>query len=268
MRLFPALIAATACLSALAAEPEWKPLFDGKSTEGWIQRGGKAKYTVEDGCIVGTSVAGTPNSFLCPPDDYANFVLEYEYKVDPELNSGVQFRSLSLPEYHNGQVHGYQCEIDNDPKKARFWAAGIYEEGARGWLCPMKDDKEAGKAFTEQGAKITKVADWNKVRIEARGSDIKTFFNGEPRATLKDDKTARGFIGFQVHGIGNDKSHEGKQVRWRNLRIRSPGRRAGGTSSGFAFAPASRGVGVSARAQAQATPTGRHLRPRKPITFP
>lgn len=219
MRLFPALIAATACFSAFAAEPEWKPLFDGKSTEGWIQRGGKARYTVEDGCIVGTSVAGTPNSFLCPPDEYANFVLEYEYKVDPELNSGVQFRSLSLPEYNKGQVHGYQCEIDNDPKKARFWAAGIYEEGARGWLCPMKDDKEAGKAFTEQGAKITKVDDWNKVRIEARGSDIKTFFNGEPRATLKDDKTAKGFIGLQVHGIGNNKAHEGKQVHWRNLRI-------------------------------------------------
>ena len=219
MRLLTALSAAVLSLSAFAAEPEWKPLFDGKSTEGWIQRGGKAVYTVEDGCIVGTSVAGTPNSFLCPPDEYANFVLEYEYKVDPELNSGVQFRSKSFKEFKNGQVHGYQCEIDNDPKKARFWAAGIYEEGDRGWLFPMKDDKDAAKAFTDQGAKVTKVDDWNKVRIEARGSEIKTFLNGEPRATLTDDKTAKGFIGLQVHGIGNNKAHEGKQVHWRNLRI-------------------------------------------------
>lgn len=219
MRLLTALSAVVLSLSAFAAEPEWKPLFDGKSTEGWIQRGGKAVYTVADGCIVGTSVAGTPNSFLCPPDEYANFVLEYEYKVDPELNSGVQFRSKSIPEFKKGQVHGYQCEIDNDPKKARFWAAGVYEEGDRGWLFPRKDDAAACKAFTEQGAKVTKVDGWNKVRIEARGSEIKTFLNGESRATLTDDKTAKGFIGLQVHGIGNNKAHEGKQVHWRNLRI-------------------------------------------------
>src|SRR5262245_12340303 len=35
-------------------------LFDGKTLDGWIQRGGKAKYRVEDGEIVGTSVPNTP----------------------------------------------------------------------------------------------------------------------------------------------------------------------------------------------------------------
>jgi hypothetical protein len=212
MRIVPLLLAALALPAAAEAAGRFKPLFDGKSIEGWIQRGGKAVYTVEDGCIVGTSVTGTGNSFLCPPDEYANFVFEYEFKVDPELNSGVQFRSKSIPEFKKGQVHGYQCEIDNDPKKARFWSAGMYEEGDRGWLFPKKDDKESGKAFTEQGAKVTRVNDWNQVRIEARGSEIKTFLNGEPRATLTDDRTAKGFIGLQVHGIGNNKATRARKV--------------------------------------------------------
>jgi hypothetical protein len=51
------------------AEEGVKPLFDGKTLEGWTQRGGKAKYSVEDGAIVGTTVPNTPNSFLCTVKD-------------------------------------------------------------------------------------------------------------------------------------------------------------------------------------------------------
>src|SRR6476646_10354912 len=81
--------------SPLAAEDEtgFRPLFDGKSLAGWVQRAGKAKYAVEDGAIVGTTVLGTPNSFLCTDRDYGDFILELEFKVDPSMNSGVQIRS-------------------------------------------------------------------------------------------------------------------------------------------------------------------------------
>ena len=90
----------------------WKPLFDGKTLDGWIQRGGQAKYRVEDGQIVGQTVPKTRNSFLCTTRDYADFELELEYKVDPRLNSGIQIRSNSVPGYKGGVVHGYQVEID------------------------------------------------------------------------------------------------------------------------------------------------------------
>ena len=210
-----------------SAEEGLVPLFDGKSTNGWILRGGHAEFRIEDGCLVGRTVAGQPNSFLCPPKEYGNFILEYEYKVDPKLNSGVQFRSQCFDHdtkiEHNGKtitvkagrVHGYQVEIDNDPGRNRFWSAGVYEEGARGWLYPGFRGGD-GAAFTEQGRRITKVNDWNKVRVECRGDTIRTWLNGEPRADLRDDRVARGFIGFQVH------SHKepGLEVRWRNIRIR------------------------------------------------
>ena len=220
----------TACTgTALAADPG-SDLFNGKDLDGWVQRGGKATYKIEDGAIVGTSTLNTPNTFLCTARDYADFVLEYEFKVDPQLNSGVQIRSRSLPSASEilwagkkisipaDRVHGYQIEIDPNPKQDRWWSAGIFDEGRRGWLFPGPLGGE-GKTFGDQGRKIFKQGDWNKVCVEAIGDSISTTLNGTPCAAIKDSLTPSGFIALQVHSIGNEKEKEGTQVRWRNLRI-------------------------------------------------
>jgi hypothetical protein len=73
--------------------------FSTAKTDGWEQKNGLAKYSVEDGCIVGKSVPRSANSFLCTKRDYADFELELEVKVDAALNCGVQIRSQSLPTY-------------------------------------------------------------------------------------------------------------------------------------------------------------------------
>ncbi|MCK5456991.1 MAG: DUF1080 domain-containing protein [Melioribacteraceae bacterium] len=110
---------------------EWEYPFDGKSLEGWEQKGGEAEYKVEDGMIVGVSKVKTPNSFLCTKKKYGNFILELEFLVDDRMNSGIQIRSNSFEDYKNGRVHGYQVEIDPSD---RAWSAGIYDEARRGWL--------------------------------------------------------------------------------------------------------------------------------------
>jgi len=202
---------AVALLFALSvtavAEDGWNDLFDGKTLEGWTRKGGKAKYEVVDGVIVGSSVPNTPNSFLCTEKHFGNFELELEFKVDPTLNSGVQIRSNSLPDYKGGRVHGYQVEIDPSD---RAWSGGIYDESRRGWLNNLKDNEPARKAFKQN--------EWNKYRIVANGDSIKTWINGIPAADLKDDMTASGFIALQVHGVGG--RVEPVQVRWRNIRIK------------------------------------------------
>jgi hypothetical protein len=182
----------------------FQPLFDGKTLDGWKQHGGKAKYSVEDGAIVGTSVPDTPNSFLCTEKLFGDFILELEFKVDRELNSGVQVRSEVNK---NDRVFGYQVEID---ASARAWSGGIYDEGRRGWLNDLKNNEPARKAFKQD--------QWNHFRIEAKGDSIKTWLNGVPAADLKDSKTLRGFVGLQVHGVG--KRAEPLHVRWRNIRIK------------------------------------------------
>lgn len=198
-------------LLATAAEPgELVDLFNGENLDGWTQRGGVATYEVIDGAIVGTTVPKTPNSFLCTVEDYANFILEVEYKVDPTLNCGIQFRSLSTPDYKDGRVHGYQAEIDPSD---RGWSAGIYDEGRNGWIDDLSDNPAARYAFRQN--------DWNHYRIEAIGNRIVTFINGVRAADLNDDTTAKGFIALQVHGIGN--REEALQVHYRNIRIQDLG---------------------------------------------
>ena len=164
------LLAAGAALTAVnlsAATGDWVNLFDGKSLKGWTQRNGSAKYAVENEQIIGRTVHNTGNSFLCTDKHYANFIFEVEYKVDSRMNSGVQIRSHSLKSYRGGQVHGYQVEID---PSERAWSGGIYDEGRRGWLNPLKDNPAAQKAFKQN--------EWNHYRVEAIGDRIKTWVNG------------------------------------------------------------------------------------------
>lgn len=198
----------TLALIALLPTAQWTPLFDGTSLAGWSQRGGKAMYKVEKGEIVGSTVPGQPNSFLCTDKIYGDFELEFDVFVDPTINSGVQIRSNSVGGYKGGQVHGYQVEID--PSK-RAWSGGIYDEGRRGWLQDLSKNTDAQAAF--------KNSQWNKYRVVAKGDRLQTWVNGKPVADLKDKLTMTGFIGLQVHS--HDK--EGVKVRWKNIRIKDNG---------------------------------------------
>lgn len=209
----PAALLLPLSLAAWLAAAEERPdeagfvsLFNGQNLDGWIQRGGKAKYEAVDGMIVGTTVLDTPNSFLCTKRDYADFILELDFKVDDGLNSGVQIRSQSLPDYKDGRVHGYQVEIDPSD---RAWTGGIYDEARRGWLNDLKNNPAARQAF--------KRGEWNHFRVECRGDSIKTWLNDVPAADLKDGMTPSGFIALQVHST---KSKEPLQVRWKNIRLK------------------------------------------------
>lgn len=201
---------------AWAGGNQAQPIFDGKSLHGWVTRGGKANYVVEDGCIVGKTVLDTGNSFLCTEKEYGDFVLELDFKVDPKLNSGVQIRSECFPkatsvivgekkiEIPAGRVHGYQVEID--PSK-RAWTGGLYDEGRRAWLQNLEKNPAAQAAF--------KQGEWNHFKIEARGPSLKTWLNGVPATDFQDSMTLKGFIGLQVHSS----KEANLEVRWKNLQL-------------------------------------------------
>lgn len=194
-------------ISSAAQEQVWKALFDGKTLKGWKQLNGKAKYEVTDSAITGTTVTAEPNSFLATEEDYGDFILELELKAG-KMNSGIQIRSQSIAGFKDGKVHGYQVEIDPSD---RGWSGGIFDEGRRGWLYPGDMNPGAKLAFRKNT--------WNKFRIEAIGSVIRTWVNDMPVAYLVDDMTPKGFIALQVHAV-KDKPG-GEQIQWRNIRIQT-----------------------------------------------
>ncbi len=192
--------------SSCTREP-WTPLFNPDNLDDFAQLGGKAKYELEDGMIIGTTVANTPNSFLATKKQYGDFILKYSVMVDTLLNSGVQIRSNT---YLNGRVHGYQVEID---PSTRAYSGGIYDEARRGWLHDLAENEAGRNAFRN--------GEWNHYRVEAIGNSIKTWINGVMCANLVDEADDSGFIAFQVHSVNAEENPAtvGVQVKWKDIGI-------------------------------------------------
>ncbi|WP_162340732.1 DUF6807 family protein [Cyclobacterium salsum] len=200
----------------LAQEQNWQSLFNGQDLSGWTELNGAHSWEAKDGMIVGSTVPGQPNGFLCTEQEFGDFVLELEVSVDTLMNnSGIQFRSQSYPEYKNGRVHGYQMEVDPKPQQ---WSGAIYEEGAdRGWIYPPEKMGPEAKAAFKRDDKSG--YQWNHYRIEAVGPIIRTWVNGVPVAHLVDDRYLKGFIGLQLHANNGNDPQGSFSIRFRNIRI-------------------------------------------------
>ena len=206
--LCAAVLLTFAVTPALGGDPGFVDLFNGKDLSGWTQRNGTATYRVEDGCIVGKTAEGSPNSFLCSDQLFGDFELKFEVKVDSRLNSGVQIRSQTADGKPDGRVNGPQVEISTD-KMAGY----VYGEAAGGWMTPDADRKPHD-TFQED--------EWNSYHVVAFGNKIETWINGKQISDLTHEERfqshPKGFIGLQVHGIGAGQGPF--EVRWRNIKLR------------------------------------------------
>ena len=194
-------------------------LFNGKDLTGWTPKGGKCKFEVVDGVIVGTCVPKTNSTYLCTDrDDYKDFIFTCEVKWEIDGNTGVMFRSKIKPSTKAKEdtnqtkiVYGPQVELE-DLKKGRFWSGAIYGQSCGGYFHPLWL-KEHVKTRT-----AIKKDDWNRLTIKAEGKVVKTWINGVPMAHWVDEKDEypKGYFGLQVH-----KGKQGK-ILFRNLKIKEP----------------------------------------------
>lgn len=194
-------------------ESGWQNLFDGKTLNGWKKLAGTADYKAQSGNIVGSTVVNSGNTFLVTEKQFSDFVMELDIKVDDTTsNSGVQLRSHYNPNGHEGKglVYGYQFEID---PSSRRWSGGIYDEGRRDWLYPVSLNQNAQNAF--------KMGEYNHVKVECIGHEIKTWLNNIPVAYVVDTVDAKGFIGLQVHSIGSNAKLAGGKIYFKNIRIKT-----------------------------------------------
>ncbi|MEX0643282.1 MAG: DUF1080 domain-containing protein [Pirellulales bacterium] len=211
------LLTTLASIAPASADQEVE-LFNGKDFTGWTKRGGAATYRIEDGVIIGRSAPNTSNTFMTTDQEYGDFILELDFKIDNKdgFNSGVQIRSHKRLEKNSERVFGYQVEIDT--QENRPWTGGIYFEGGSkerkaGWLNDLSKNEAAQKA--------RKLGDWNHFKIMAKGNRIQTWLNGVPAADFTDtDENAfspSGLIALQVHAVGGKR--DPLEVRWKNIKL-------------------------------------------------
>jgi quinoprotein glucose dehydrogenase len=218
------------------SDSEWIQLFDGKTLNGWVHMNGSHTYVVEDGAIVGRTVEGSANSFLCSLRELDDFELEMETYIDPITNSGVQIRTKVRPVTgagpaalgSAGRVNGPQVEIRRSYKGLPATGMLYGEALNTGWFTSQQKIDEGHPFSVNDG--------WNKLRIVARGPRIQTWVNGHLVEDLTNEEIyktyKKGFIGLQIHSITereiNQPVHAGfgittRQpliVKFRNIRAR------------------------------------------------
>lgn len=169
---------------AHADEANFRPLWDGKSLDGWFEIPG-GEWKVEDGAIVGRNKASdSRHGHLTTKAEYGDFTIKLKFK-SIKGNSGLYFRVEQVP--GDVSVKGFQAEIDpaND-------IGGLYETHGRAWVVQPK---------AEEIKKYFKPGDWNEMTVTAKGRDVTVLVNGTKTAQLKNDPgRTTGHIALQLHG--------------------------------------------------------------------
>ncbi|MEO6339094.1 MAG: DUF1080 domain-containing protein [Caulobacteraceae bacterium] len=184
---------ATACLAtpALTAQAPFKPLFDGKSFDGWA-RVGEANWTISEGVLsADKGAASGAAGFLVSKDSYRNFDLRAELWVSADANSGIFIRCTNRTEIT--AVNAYEVNIfDTRPDPA--YGTGAIVNVAK--VSPMP--KAGGR--------------WSVMEIAARGDTFTVVFNGQKTVdAARDAANAEGPIALQ-YGSG--------VVKFRKVEIR------------------------------------------------
>ena len=206
LHTFLAPIVLGAATPAVQDPNGWVSLFDGKTLDGWSEKGGPydgdADWTVEDGVIVGREAEGAKGGLLYTDELYSDFEFACDVKVNAPFDSGIFVRMLP-------KRRGAQFTIDDRPNGEIM---GIYSNG---WL------------FHESGGDAAwRSGEWCHVRVRCVGDpmhlvgwiDGKLVVDYQVPAGMDEKFTSEGRIGIQVHGGMNDP--EDAAVRFKNLRVR------------------------------------------------
>ena len=196
-------------LAPAADDGGFRPLFDGKSTDGWVnktedgQPNSDNRWTVKDGVLT----AAPGNGWLSTKEMYGDFVLKLEWRVPKNGNSGVFIRIPDLKPGQHPHIDGIEIQVldDNGPQyKGKLepyqFSGSIY--GA----VPAKDSGYKG------------AGGWNSFEITCLGEKISVIMNGSKVAEADVEKIdtlskrpRRGYIGLQNHGSG---------VEYRNIELK------------------------------------------------
>lgn len=197
---------------AIAADDHtgYTSIFDGASLKGWD--GDTGFWRAEGGSLIGETTAANPlkaNTFIIwRGGQTKDFELKLEYRMNA-TNSGIQYRSVEVPDAGKWVMKGYQADIDFDNR----WTGQLYEEKGRGFLALRGQSTYIGDGVKPRvtGAISTadalkafiKSNDWNQVHIIARGNMLIHIVNGQVMSVVVDDDTKgramSGLLGFQIH---------------------------------------------------------------------
>ena len=141
----------------LAQSPsDWKPLFDGKSLEGW-DHVGPGRFAIEDGQL---RTEGGMGLLYYSREKLGDCTIRVVYKLGtPRSNSGLYVRIADRPADPWYAVHhGFEVQIADGGQSARG-TGSVY-------------------TFADARARPAKPGEWNTLEVTLRGNRVATAING------------------------------------------------------------------------------------------
>ncbi len=205
----------------------WKLLFDGKTTNGWMNAKTRQfppdGWTIKDGCLIVSPATKTNgrSGDIVSAEKFRNFELYIEFKYTQGANSGIKY-FIDI-DRDNGQFASIGCEYqildDKNHPDAKAGIAGNRTLAGLYDLIAPKPKKDHGPEK------------WNSALIIVNGSHVKHFLNGEvtveyDRGTPEWKKLVADSKFKNIPGFGeNTEGHillqdHGNIVAFRNIRIK------------------------------------------------
>jgi hypothetical protein len=183
--------------SLIVSAQKFTKIFNQKDLSGWTVHGTE-KWYVDNGELICESGPDKGYGYLTTDKTYKNFILELDFKLEANGNSGVFIRSS----VEGTKVSGWQVEV----APPDHHTGGIYESYGRGWIIQPDPEKE----------KVLKGTEWNHMKIQVIGDEVTTWLNGVQMVYLKDQKIGEGngSVALQIHDGG------GIKVRWKDIKIK------------------------------------------------
>jgi len=163
------LVLCVGLVAQAADKCQWKPLFDGKTLNGW-HKVGHGEWEVKDGAIVGTADTTKLYGLLESNDVYRDFTVRFKFRCFSG-DSGFYVRTMILPPE---KAHKLQVQVGRDGSGT----GGVYESYGRGWLDKLPKEEES-KIYKPEG-------EWNEMVIDAHEQDISIKVNGIKTAQVRD----------------------------------------------------------------------------------
>lgn len=181
------------------------PLFDGKTVEGW--QGATKGYVPKDGILVCEKEGG---GRLFSVKEYADFVLRFEFKLEPGGNNGVAIRA---PLDGRTSRTGMEIQILDDTAPRYAHLKPYQYHGSIYGLVPAKRGH------------LKSVGEWNCEEICCQGSHVKVTLNGVVIVDADLSKIDQPMDGYEHPGRFRKKGligflGHGTHIEFRNIRIR------------------------------------------------
>jgi hypothetical protein len=200
-------------LTAQEVTDGFQPIFDGKSLDGWVGlKDDTSSYYVRDGVLICKSDGHT---HIFTEQEYGNFILRLQFKLDPGGNNGIGIRAKVDPAPH---IYGMEIQVLDDD---------YYADGDP---FSLKDYQHHGSIYGVVPAKtghLKPAGQWNDQEIVCDGRRVRVTLNGTVIVDANLDEVEpidgqehpglhyeRGRIGLHAHG------NYGAEVFFRNLRVK------------------------------------------------